>query len=43
MENPIEIIRSRRTTAAIQIRPDGRLVFRAPMRMGEVDIRRILW
>ncbi len=42
MENQIEIIRSRRTTAAIQIRQDGTVIFRAPMRMGEGEIRRIL-
>lgn len=38
----IEIVRSRRTTASIQIRPDGTVVFRAPVGMPEGEIRRIL-
>jgi len=42
MESQIEIIRSCRKTASIQIRPDGAVVFRAPMRMPMGEIRRIL-
>lgn len=42
MDNQIEIIRSCRKTASIQIRPNGAVVFRAPMGMPEEEIRRIL-
>lgn len=42
MENQVEIVRSARKTASIQIRPDGTVVFRAPMRMPESEIRRVL-
>lgn len=42
MESQIEIIRSRRKTVSIQIRPDGAVVVRAPMRMPMGEIRRLL-
>lgn len=42
MDNQIEIIRSCRKTVSIQIRPNGAVVFRAPMGMPEEEIRRVL-
>lgn len=36
-----EIIRSARKTVGIQIKPDGRVIIRAPLRMKDAEIRRI--
>jgi len=38
----VTIIRSKRKTAAIHVKPDGKVEFRAPMSMKEKDILRIL-
>ncbi len=39
---PCTLIRSRRKTLSIQVRPDGSLVVRAPLHMPEAEIRRFL-
>ena len=39
MDEPLEIICSARRTLALQLRPDGRLIVRAPMRTSERRIR----
>ena len=45
-ENPksieYELIRSRRKTLAVEIRPDGRLIVRAPLRLPQREIDRFL-
>lgn len=41
-QSTIEIRRSRRRTLAVEIRPDGGLLVRAPMRASEEQIRRFL-
>ena len=38
----VEVIRSARKTLSLQIRPDGRVVVRAPYRLPEREIRRFL-
>ena len=38
----VKILRSRRRTAAIQITPQGEVVFRAPLTMPRREIARIL-
>lgn len=42
MTEQVEIIRSERKTVAIQIKSDGRVVVRAPMRMSGADITRLV-
>lgn len=42
MKQSVEIIRSSRRTLAIEIRPSGELVVRAPFRTKETEIRRFL-
>ena len=39
---PIELIRSNRKTIALQIKSDGRLIVRAPLRMAARDIQRFV-
>lgn len=38
----IEVIRSRRKTCSLELRADGRTVFRAPLRMPQTEIGRII-
>ena len=42
MTEPFEIIHSKRKTVAIQIKSDGRVVVRAPLRMSRADITRLV-
>ena len=42
MTEPFEIIHSNRKTLNIQIKSDGRVVVRAPLRMSNGDIRRLV-
>ena len=42
MKEQVEIIRSKRKTVAIQIKSDGRVVVRAPLRMSGAAIRRLV-
>lgn len=42
MEQNIEIIRSSRKTLSLQIKPDGRVIVRAPMRLPMREIKRFL-
>lgn len=39
---PVELIRSKRKTLEIQVKADGRLIARAPMRMPEREIREFI-
>ena len=38
-----ELIRSKRKTLAVQIKPDGSVVVRAPLRYPQREIDRFLW
>ena len=42
MNMPVTVIRSSRRTAALQVRPSGEVIVRAPLRMPEAEIRRFL-
>ena len=40
MDYEVEIIRSKRRTLGLEIKPDGRVIARAPMRMKQSEIDR---
>ena len=42
MNYSVEIIRSRRRTLSLEVKPDGRVIARAPMRMKQSDIDRFI-
>ena len=42
MNIPVQIIRSSRRTVALQVKPSGEVIVRAPLRMPEAEIRRFL-
>ncbi len=42
MNMPVQVIRSSRRTIALQVRPSGEVIVRAPLRMPEAEIRRFL-
>ena len=42
MTNKVEIIRSKRKTLGLEIKPDGRVIARAPMRMKQSEIDRFI-
>ena len=42
MNTPVQVIRSSRRTVALQVRPSGEVIVRAPQRMPEAEIRRLI-